>query len=803
MFEGMAWSEWLLQPETILVALLGLLLVAITLWHLRTRNRSQRQEHQLANEKEDAQRRLRSSMSDTRAMLDQGSAVIMVFDRITLTLLFANRHALDLFGCDSVDELSDRVLMRPDAWQTTPYSLLDFESWISQLKTSGFLRQEWLFSTEGQQGIWMDCYISNTVFEGRPARTLSANNIHAYKMNQAADKLRNRILTGINSSAPMENLADSLCKLAEIRLQNTRCLITRYDQQRDTLTPVGNSGLAKDFRETLPAIPARYGGTSIGTAAYTRNRTVCESILDDHRWQGYTKVVADLGLQASWSEPVVGQKDQLLGVVTIFSQQPSNPDEQQLEDLASIVSLTGLAIERKQWQRTLEAAASSERFIRQLGVDLVNLPSGEEFEPNLRYLLHRIVTQYELGALSLWERNEDDQDFSCLATVQQNTSASGASEPRNNSAQPIPMTIVGEMLADTAAEYLTPQDAIYNRIRLTDEPKPILLTALTDELNDSGFIGFLAVQSRYMYIPQATIDHLQVIGSMVRTVLLNRRLVLSMASDMESEQRARKKLEGELSVARSIQMSMVPGGGQLREQYRNWTIEAWLQPARAVGGDLYELIRLPSGKLLIAVGDVSDKGAPAALFMARTVSLLNYLARSMDGDLAGMARALNNELCRANDACMFVTMVLGVLELGSGEVQWLNAGHNAPMFVDGQSTPRLMEGNPSAPFGVYEDVDYTVQSARIQPDQSITLYSDGVTEAFDREGQEFGEERLLNLGYRAINQSEGLLGYMREQLLSFAGGAPQSDDITLLTIQHHGTIHPVHRNDSKHPAKSS
>src|SRR5690554_8212827 len=98
MFEGAAWLERLLQPETILVALLGLSLLALTTWHLRTRNRLQRQEQLLVTEKEDAQRRLRSSMSDTRAMLDQGSAVIMVFDRITLTLLFANRHALDLFG---------------------------------------------------------------------------------------------------------------------------------------------------------------------------------------------------------------------------------------------------------------------------------------------------------------------------------------------------------------------------------------------------------------------------------------------------------------------------------------------------------------------------------------------------------------------------------------------------------------------------------------------------------------------------------------------------------------------------------
>ncbi|GGC56982.1 GAF domain-containing SpoIIE family protein phosphatase [Marinobacter halophilus] len=803
MFEGNALPAQLLQPELLLVAVLALALLAAILLHWRARRRMRAREQQLVKANDDAQRRLRSSLSDTRAMLDQGSAVILVFDRSTLTLLFANRHALELFGCDTVEQLSDTVLMRPDAWQPSPYSLLDFEHWAGMLKASGFMRQEWLFSGADQQGVWMDCYLSNTVFEGRLARTLSANNIHAYKITRAADSLRSRILTGISSSAPLETLADSLCKLAEIRLRDTRCLITRYDQQKDNLTPLGSSGLAKEFKDALPAIPARYGSTSIGTAAYTRNPTVCESIKDDHRWQGFTTVVDALGLCASWSEPVISQKDELLGVITVFSRQPTNPSAQQVEDLASIVSLTGLAIERKQWRKALEASAASERFIRQLGVDLVNLPSGEDFEPNLRYLLHRIVSHYELGALALWERDGDDQSFSCLVSLQDNTRAQGQPEASLVAPEAVPEPVITEALTAGSADYFTPQDALYPRVRLTEEAKPILLAPLSDGQHDDSFIGFLAAQSKYMYIAQATIDHLLVIGSMMRTVLLNRRLVRSLASDMATEQRERKKLEVELSVARSIQMSMVPGAGHFRERYRNWTLEAWLQPARAVGGDLYELIRLPSGKLLIAVGDVSDKGAPAALFMARTVSLLNYLARSMDGDLVGISRALNNELCRSNDACMFVTMVMGVLELKTGEIQWLNAGHSAPMFVDHKAPPRFWPGNPSAPFGVYEDVDYAVENARLQPDQSITLYSDGVTEAFDQNGQEFGEERLLNLGYRAANQGEGLLTYMREQLLSFAGSAPQSDDITLLTIQRHGTIHPVQRDSSKHPAKNS
>lgn len=112
MFDGTALPERLLQPELLLVVVLAVALGAVALWHQRTRKQSRQREQTLARANDDAQRRLRSSMSDTRAMLDQGSAAILVFDRITLTLLFANRQALDLFGCDSVEELSDTVLMR-------------------------------------------------------------------------------------------------------------------------------------------------------------------------------------------------------------------------------------------------------------------------------------------------------------------------------------------------------------------------------------------------------------------------------------------------------------------------------------------------------------------------------------------------------------------------------------------------------------------------------------------------------------------------------------------------------------------
>ena len=731
-------------------------------------------------------RQLHSSASDTRAMLDQAPMTILVFDRSSPNLLFANQQALELFGCTTVSELSDRVFTRPDHWQPSPYSLMDFERWLEQSQVSGMQQQEWLFSDEHGFGTWISCSLGNSVFEGRSARLLCGHNIHSYRMGRVADKLRNRVLTGINAGRPLPGLLDSLCKLGEIACQECYCLISLYDEQRDILVNVGSSEFASKFREALPTVSARYGQTSIGTAAHSKSRVVCESLKDDHRWQGYGQMAESLSVSSSWSEPVLSQKGELLGVLTVFSETQKKPSDAVIEGLGSVISLTGLAIERHSWRERLESAASSERFIRQVGVDLVNLPSGPEFVEGIRLILHRVISQYELGAMALWEQSEVTAQLECLAVTRISNPEDEFVPAGRETRLPLIEADIRSAVSGTAPEYVMPDDSIYGRVRLATDPKPVLLVPLYQSGASSALLGFLSIQSQFFFIPQVTIDHLTIIGSMIRTSLMTRNLMQTLSSRMVNEREAKEKLEGELSVARSIQMSMVPGGGAFREQYKNWSIEGWLQPARAVGGDLYEFIRLPNGQLLIAVGDVSDKGAPAALFMARTVSLLNYLARSKEGDLAEIARALNEELCRANDACMFVTLLMAVLDLSSGELQWLSAGHCMPMETSATEAPRYWEGESGPPLGLHEDMTFPVERRKIPSGGSVTIYTDGVTEAFNGNSIEFGEERLLNLGYRAGRQDDGLLTYMREQILLFTGDAPQSDDITLMTIQHHG-----------------
>lgn len=776
-------------PYAFMALLIVVLLIAMLLAYRRERRVDAYALKQLTLSKTQLARQLHSSVSDTRAMLDQASLIVMVFDRDAITLRFANRQALELFGCESVSQLSDEVLMRPDAWQPEPFTLIEFERWILRARVSGAEPREWLFTDGHGKGVWVEGTIGNTVFEGRAAQILTATNIHNFKITRAADQLRARSLVGINNDLPIEQVLESLSKLIGVHCRGAVGQFSLYDEQRGVLVNVGTSSFALTLKECLPSVPATYGATSIGTAAHTKERVVCENVASDHRWQGYTHLLTKLPFSSTWSEPVIGQNGLLLGVFTVFTPFPQSPDAEYIETLSSIVSMAGLAIERKTWRESLESAASSEAFIRRLGVEIVNLPTGPTFATGLATLLEKVLYQYELGAVSLWEQADDESNLLPIAQVGQAVGRFASTQEGDvDRSQAISRHMLKSVLGLGPYKYLMPEESGYQALNSGSEPKPVLALPLYSDADQNQLIGVLAVQPQFFYVPQAIIDHLIVIGTIVRTALLNNRLVKTLSTTADSEKQQRLKLESELTVARSIQMSMVPGAGAFSERYKDWTIEAWLQPAKAVGGDLYEFIRLQNGKVLLAVGDVSDKGAPAALFMARTVSLLNYLARTHSDNLSTIAQMLNDELCRANDACMFVTLCLARLDIGTGDISWLNAGHSAPMHLGPSTGARFWEGDSGPPLGLYEDVTFGSNRATLFPQETLVIYSDGVTEAFNPQSEEFGDERLIQAGKSVSMTSGAPISLLKESLARFTGPAKQSDDITIMAIQHHGDV---------------
>ena len=247
---------------------------------------------------------------------------------------------------------------------------------------------------------------------------------------------------------------------------------------------------------------------------------------------------------------------------------------------------------------------------------------------------------------------------------------------------------------------------------------------------------------------------------------------------------AKERLEGEIKVAKRIQADMLPkpvagGPGQ------GFELGAALVPARTVAGDLFDHF-LDGSRVFFLVGDVSGKGVAAALFMARAKTVFETVA-AREADPAALLATVNRSLCRDNDAGMFVTAVAGVLDLASGELSLAVAGHEPPVLVPADGAPKLVPVEGGRVLGLIEASDFAVNRLRLGGGDAVVLYTDGVSEAQDEKGAFFGVERLV--ATTAVLRQEaapGLTDGVLAAVRAFAGEAPQSDDITILTLRYLG-----------------
>jgi sigma-B regulation protein RsbU (phosphoserine phosphatase) len=213
-------------------------------------------------------------------------------------------------------------------------------------------------------------------------------------------------------------------------------------------------------------------------------------------------------------------------------------------------------------------------------------------------------------------------------------------------------------------------------------------------------------------------------------------------------------------------------------------VDAVLEPAQQVGGDLYEVLRLGADRVLVAVGDVSGKGIPAALFMAVAMTLLRSLAREGLSPEA-ILRRLNDELLEQNPRGMFVTLQCLVFDLVRGSVTCASAGHHAAALIAPGRAPALVFTGSSRVLGLLPAGEITSETMALTGGETFLLFTDGVSEAFGPGGELFGEERLLSHletspAGSAQQTTRGVLDAVRRH----AAGAPQSDDITVVAVQY-------------------
>jgi sigma-B regulation protein RsbU (phosphoserine phosphatase) len=254
--------------------------------------------------------------------------------------------------------------------------------------------------------------------------------------------------------------------------------------------------------------------------------------------------------------------------------------------------------------------------------------------------------------------------------------------------------------------------------------------------------------------------------------------------DLEVTTAAKQRLESELAIAGRIQLNMLPPGhaGSPAEGYE---LGAVLEPAREVGGDLFDH-SADGERVFFLVADVSGKGVPAALFMARAKTLFEAAAARQLEPSAILA-AVNRGLCRENEAGVYVTAACGVLELATGELCFACAGHEPPLRLCPGAVPAPLQTEGGAVLGLLDLAAFPQSRVRLSPGEAVFAFTDGVDEAFSPQGELFGKDRLLAcLEPLAAAPVERVNRGVREAVAAFAGEARQSDDITVLTLRYLG-----------------
>ena len=238
-------------------------------------------------------------------------------------------------------------------------------------------------------------------------------------------------------------------------------------------------------------------------------------------------------------------------------------------------------------------------------------------------------------------------------------------------------------------------------------------------------------------------------------------------------------LKNELELARKMQQSILPTEFPDGDAFQ---VFASMEPAQDVGGDFYDVLSLPEGRIGVAVADVSGKGVPAALFMMSSRTLLkgSAIGRSEPNDVL---REVNQLLYENNEAGMFVTVFFAVFDPANGELVYANGGHNPPLIVHADGSSTLVSGDSGIALGMIADYPFERHVMRLAPGETAILYTDGVTEAENDRRDQFGMDRLRDVMAAAPpTDARGATDTVFRAVREFAGDAPQFDDITCLTL---------------------
>ena len=336
----------------------------------------------------------------------------------------------------------------------------------------------------------------------------------------------------------------------------------------------------------------------------------------------------------------------------------------------------------------------------------------------------------------------------------------------------------------------------------------VLLDVMMPEMNGYEVLEQMNADARLREIPVIMISALDQVDSVVRCielgaddyltkpfnpVLLRARVGASLEKKRLHDQVSASlaRLERELDAARTLQLGMLPRAFPQWSRTQPVHVHALMEPAREVGGDLYDCFAVDEHTFCFLVGDVSEKGAPAAMFMARTrslvrlaVDLCSRLAPSECKSPAAIATTVNAELCQNNDERMFVTLFLGFLDTASGALTYVNAGHPPPFVLPAAGTIAKLQCAPQMPLGVRRAAQYQDGRITLAASDLVFVYSDGVPEAMNPAGELYGFERLAaQITAHSSDLPQPAVTAVKADVDGFAADAPKADDVTMLALR--------------------
>lgn len=260
---------------------------------------------------------------------------------------------------------------------------------------------------------------------------------------------------------------------------------------------------------------------------------------------------------------------------------------------------------------------------------------------------------------------------------------------------------------------------------------------------------------------------------------------ISFIKKAQAEHSQLEEIQYDLNVAREIQQSILPKVFPAFPESAPFDIYATMNAAKAVGGDFYDFFMVDEHHLGFTIADVSDKGVPAAIFMAISRTVIRATALRQHSPATCLSES-NNLLCNESVNGMFVTVFYAILNIHTGDVVYSNGGHNRPVWIRKGGTAEMLPVTGNMALGVMPGLPYNERTIHLEPGDSLFLYTDGISEAMNPKGELFGDARMLETCSKAPVSAKAMIGRMEQQVGAFVDGATQYDDMTMLSLLYKG-----------------